>query len=413
MGLYNSLGMSAESVCHWEMASLVSEVRLNHAHRRIEISSSCPPDYGFGLGTFNLRELIDIIRMDLGDELSTVQAILAAYPNTAFSHVHSVVSSVDALEVENPRRCLAVWPYLLHKPVSASESVAALAQMVLFATQEPGSFGESRRGYVREMVAQSLRSRPFDYTIRAFQQRVESQLSAMPADAHSGEPLHRCCREFLDSLGRAGLDMAIAAQSHVDSGDALVTYGYSTNVLDVLKEARKRGKYPIVYVVEYYEPAGSIRLATVECERMAGEVRNLDLEVYIVPLTALAHVLRELKDKRIPAKVLIGTHGVTHEDDLLCKVGAYMLVLTARDLGMQIIAFAASMKRVAQEPVGGQEQALEPADRITRYVEHPRLRNVKWPCPVMDVVPHGLVDVLITESGIKVLENAGKPPAGD
>ena len=63
--LYISLGMPMESAVHWEKAKLITAIDFDHKNRRILLTGQCPPKFDFGLGAFDLGEIIEIVRRDI------------------------------------------------------------------------------------------------------------------------------------------------------------------------------------------------------------------------------------------------------------------------------------------------------------------------------------------------------------
>lgn len=415
MALYNSLGMPQDAVCHWERAKLISDVEFDRTRNRINLRGLCPPVFNFGLGSFDLQEITEIVRSDVEEELRSVQPVLMAYPNTAFWEVTREIFHAISLTIHKEKQCLAVWPYLLHIPSSATETVAALIQLLLFAIQkgeDNHNLGDAWRKNLLAIIGETEKARPVDFMIRNLHKKVLEAMKSLAPEAGTAEPVKKCLQDSLKEIEKNCFDLAQKARQLIDPQDVLVVYGFSTNIAKLLENLR--GQYSnVIYVVDCYRPVGRVHLSADENERVIGFAQGLGFEqVVFVQLAALPQALNDLKQRRVPCKILLGTHGVLENGDFLCKVGSYMIVSTARQFDAQVVAFAEKTKFLSN----GESDAIVAAfDRLfprKEWTQHPVFNNTPCIDPAMDLIPKSLItDVVREEQEEPDSSNTCNPPA--
>jgi translation initiation factor 2B subunit (eIF-2B alpha/beta/delta family) len=404
MELYKSLGMPQEAAKYWERAKLITGVHFDHTNRRISLTGYCPPKFDFGLGEFDLREIIDIVREDIEEELRSVQPILLRYPNVYFGEVIAEISGSSAVDGEN--QYLAVWPYLLEKPGGSTEAAAALAQMLLFAVkdgQKNGNLGTAWQGSTLfPVMNKTQESRPFDFMIRNLCQGVRGILMKCPSDeAKCADALTEYLQGFLNGINESCRKIAERAPALIGPNDVLVVYGYCRDIAMFLETLKTKAKCNnTLYIVDYPQPVGKIQLGPSETKRMATFAGKLEFnEFRFLWLGALPQALRELTGKR-PCKVLLGTHGVLKSKSLLCKVGSYMIANTAKQFGAQVIAFTEETKFLingeSDEEVASPERLFS-SDKMCK--RHPTMIDTLCLMPEIDLVPKELVDLVLAEKG--------------
>jgi len=404
MTLYVSLGMPENARVHWEKAKLIPAVHFDHANRRITLTGCCPPKFNFGLGEFDLGEIIDVVRQDVEKELRSVQQVLLPYPNTYFGEVKSDIYRPDHLELHEEEQYMALWPYLLDKPSGSTEAAAALAQMLLFPVKEGNKSSNLGKAWqdntLLAIMNKTQESRPFDFMIRNLCQGVRGILMKCPPDeAKSAEALTGYLQGFLNEINQSCRKIAELAPALIGPNDVLVVHGYCRDIA-VFLESVKTKYNNTLYIVDYPEPIGKIQLGPSETERMVTSAHKLKFnEFRLLSLGALPQALGELGGKR-PCKVLVGTHGVLKSKDFLCKVGSYILAITAKKIGAQVIAFAEETKFLIN---GEPEQNVVSREKLFSSEKmckrHPTMIDTLCLTPEIDLVPKELVDLVLTEKG--------------
>jgi translation initiation factor 2B subunit (eIF-2B alpha/beta/delta family) len=363
------------------------------------------------MGKFDLGELIHKVSGSVQEELLSVQDVLGEYHNLAFREVNHNIHLIESLSVESPRRCLALWPYLLHERArTATEAAAAIVQLLLLTAKMMPDFEVAARETVEYILDEALRSRPFDFMLRNLSRNVRATVSdASKTPKVITERLVSYLHDFKDRMGTRSSEMAREAAGLVDPGDVLIVYGYSTNVAKFLENSRRTRNVPL-YVVDCHRPGCTADADAEENRRIAVLARELGLQVNFVGLAGLSQVLADLRQRGAVCKVLLGTHGVLRNNDLLCKVGTYSLVLTARAFEAAVIAFADPEKFL--DP-GENDEDLAGSERILQAGSLRPLPEVGGiPCilPAMDRLPRRLVDRVVGEGLAAATGTAGEQP---
>ena len=399
--LYNSLGMSYESACHWEKPKLISRIRFCHTKQQIKIESHCPQVYKFARGEFDLTDIVEIARRGVHEELQSVQTVLLAYRNTAFKEVKKEIYTLNSINVRIPQMCLGVWPYLLNRSWSATETAAALVQILIFEIKESGDFGAPWCERVRGMFAEAMKWHPADFMIRNLRKEVDNKLSEMSDDAPSAEGLRTYLKKYMEKIGQNCDSMVSSVKKLFNPNDTMIIHGYSVNIYKFL-EAIKDDHHGPVYVVDYSEPSDELQLGLGENQRIMEYLQELGYKkVYLIDQGVLPQVFAEVREHGSMGKILLGTHGVLKNGDLLCKVGSFGLVLTGKAFEdcVKTIAFAVTTKCLKNEiddkdviGKGGvlRDDNLKPLDFVN---------NAQRVEPRVDVVPRNLVNYLVTEKG--------------
>lgn len=409
--LYDAVGMPAESVCHWEATDLITNVRFSHDDMTITFTAEIPPPFCFEVGVFDFSDLVQNVCQSVGRTLQGIRDVLAPYPNIGFTRVDSRVHRISALAFQSPRRCLAFWPYVLHQASrSSTDAAAATIQLIIFAARTRADFGASSNETVEAILAEALRSRPFDFLLRNLGHKVRAVLSE-PASSPEGltEKLVAELTTFLDAMKANTSAVVREASAVVDPNDVLFVYGYSTGIVGFLEHTRHSRSAPL-YVVECSSSFDDPEATHEEDHRTSALVHSLGLDVRLVSLSGLASLLADFAARNVASKVLFGTRGVLPNGDLLCRPGTYSLALTARCFGARIVAFANREKvlrrnQASEDVTNAQGRVVETRARL-----RPPLDDVPWIVPTIDVVPCTLVDVVLGVSPIQSrADDAGSP----
>lgn len=402
MQLYISLGMPAEARVHWERADLIRDVRFDHEERQIVLKGHYPGKFEFGLGKFDVREVGEMICENVREVLRGVQQTLSAFSNTDFREVRHAPYGMHAIDYQQRRRCLHMWPYFLSRPISPTEAAAALAQMLLLSTQEgeeSGDLGSQWRKEIHQIMDKTQSLRQQDFMIRNLCIGVAERLSQLPKGAKSAGKLKQYLIEFMQSIKKNCDRLAARARNLIGDNDVLVLYGHSVNIERLLRDIEKNHS---VYIVDCYRPLGGYPVFN-ENKKVFETVKGLRFNNYkFLQLASLAGALDELKREKAPCKLLLGTHGRLKGGDMLCKVGSRMIANVAEQFGADIIAFCGTTKFLADgaaidDEIAGPEQLFSSEDEKM----HPELVDVPYVAPKMDRVPKRLVDMVVTEKGVE------------
>lgn len=414
MTLYSSLGMPQEAARHWKKGKLITAVDFDHTNRRITITGRCPPIYDFGLGKFDLCEIVEIVRQDIEQELRSVQNILLPYANIYFGKVDADIHRPSHLELHEEKQYLAVWPYLLDKPIGPTESVAALIQMLKFAVKvraKRGDLGKIWQDNVfLPIISKTQELRPFDFTIRNLSCGVKDILSKSVSQAVLVGSLNKYLSDFLDSVNINCTDIAKSAANLVDCNDVLIVHGYSNNIARFLENLRESNSNTL-FIVNYDQPFGKIQLGPDENERILEFANKLGFsQINFLPLASLAEALNVLQRSNLSCKVLLDTHGIVKSDDshckeFICKVGSYTLALMthvaiAKNLDIKLVVLAGKVKFLNTSEYDEEVTRHERLLTAKHYKRHPIVINAMCPMPKVDFVPKELVNLVVMGDGV-------------
>ena len=401
MGLYISLGMPEEARVHWERADLIKDVRFEHDDRMVVLKGHYPRTFYFGLGEFDVQEVGEMICDNVRRELRSVQQTLSLFSNTDIRDVRHITYRIQAKDYLQKRQCLHLWPYFLSRPFSATEAAAALAQMLLLSTEQAedsGDLGDEWRKDMCQMMEKTKSLREHDFMIRNLCISVEKLLSILPENTKSASKLTKCLKRFMKSIEDNCRKLVGHSLKEIGPDDVLVVYGHSINIDQLLRDM---GTRHLLYIVDCYKALDDHQVLD-ENKKIAELVKGLGFSRYkFLQLASLAEVLGELKRKKVPCKMLLGTHGRLKGGDLLCKVGSHIIAATAKRFGVEVIAFCEKTKFLANcikdNEIAGPEKIFSSEDEKM----HPQLVNVPYVAPKMDRVPKELVNAVITESGVE------------
>lgn len=393
MALYVSLEMPKEAAVHWEKAKLITAVDFDHTNREIILTGQCPPKFDFGLGEFDLGEIVEIVRKDIDKELQSVQPILLPFPNVYFGEVKADIFTPFHSGLYEEKQYLALWPYLLDKSSNSTEAAAALVQVLLFCAEEgkrTGKFGVGWQEEIHDIVNKVTDSRPLDFMIMNICNDVRKIASSPPKRAMSVHSLSKHIEEVMKTIKENCKRIADNARRIIEPGDVLVVYGHST---DIEKSLRNLEKQHSLYIVDCYSEATGTHLESDENKRIRDLAHELGFtEVRYLQLQALAQAVGELKRNNRSCKLLLSTHGVPKKGGFICKVGSYTLAAIAKKLKAKVVVFADDMKvlknGIPDKEIARPEKLFSSKECKQRLV------------PKMDLVPRSLVDFVVTEKDV-------------
>jgi len=390
--LFQSLRMDLRDALYWNKRHrILSDVKFDHNKGNIWITYFCPDEYVMTWGKLDLREIVSFIEKDIEEELELIQPELQPFVNTCFYKVLAEAKVMPALADEIEGRYLAMWPYFLHKPNSATEVQEALTETTLLTLKNINAERDWEKviDVIDGMFEQAIRWHPYDFTLRNFYRQIKT----IGAKGEK-EGLEKELKSYVDLIGSTYKQMTGYARDKIGNNDALFVHGYSVNVLKFLEEIRPEHKGR-VYLVRCNPFETDLYIGPDENERMAERLSELGYDFVMIGPEDLPHILNMLKRSRIPRKVILGTHGVLKNEDLLCKIGSHAMVYTCRGYRAKIIAFAASCKFLKSGEIDDEE-----VRRAILITERDIKNNKKLQ---LDILPRGYVDYLVTDEGINLL----------
>ena len=413
--LYISLGMKGESLQHWKRAGLIKSVEKDEtdiSSKTIKVTGNYPVAHEFEPGKpehgkFDLKDVGDIICEDIRAELWSVRPVLSQYPNTCFVDVVHNFRHMKALG-KGEERYVALWPYVLSKLTSSTETTAALVEVLLFAAKRGLQSGNQRRPWrkrILDIIERVQDSHPFDFMIRNLCEDVKKKVG----DKHT---LAKELITYLNDIKKKNREncnkMAEHAIDVINPGESVILYGHSTNTLQLLKEMPQKDSHQL-YIVECYEKEGT-HLNEKEDMKIKNRVCALGFNnVRFVYFHAFAQALGELKKEQQACKFLLGTHGVVREQgednsivikEFICKTGSNIVATVAKQLETaEVIIFADNEKilrnGLSTDDIDGWAKVFS----WENGTEHPEL-GIPYLPHTMDIVPISIVDYYVNEEGV-------------
>jgi translation initiation factor 2B subunit (eIF-2B alpha/beta/delta family) len=394
LGLYRSVGMSVSHALHWERAQLITDIEFDHNNRQIVIVANCPQPHKYFGGSFDLRKVVDIIQRDIIKELESVQVVLLPWSNLFFLNVTIKTRILKSMEYCDKDQYFALWPYLLQDPRSSTEASAAFVQIVLFVLEVKDINWIFE---IRKIIDEIRKLRPLDFMLINICVMIDAIINKQDVGEEQKKLL---LKEYLISFQvtiEENCEKIIQfARELIQPGDVLFVFGYSINIEKVLREISAKIK---LFVVDCYEPLVGGFLDN-ENNKLIDVVKETGIkseDIQFIQLYSFPHVLSNLNNAHNKVTVLLGTHGVLENNDILCKVGSELLARAANDYGAQVVAFAEKMKFLHLIDQKDRD-AITDCSKEEKCITHPEFK-VKCIEPKMDTVSHDLVQILITEEG--------------
>lgn len=413
--LYISLGMKGEALQHWKRAGLIKSVEKDEtdiSSKKIKVTGNYPDAHEFELGKpergmFDLKDVGDIVCGDIRAELWSVRPVLSQYPNTCFVDVIHNFRHMKALG-KGEERYLALWPYLLNKLTSSTETTAALVEVLLFAAKRGLQNLNRRRPWrkrILDIIVRVQDSHPFDFMIRNLCEDVKKKV----CDKHTlAEELIKYLKDVKKNNRDDCNKMAEHAIDVINPGESMILYGHSTNTLRLLEEIPQKESHQL-YIVECYREA-STHLKENEDKKIKNRVYALGFKnVRFVYFHAFAQALVGLEREKRACKFLLGTHGVVREQDennkivtkeFVCKIGSSIIASMAKRLETAEVVIFAGNEKILRNGLSPND--IAGWDKLFSWENgkgHPEL-GIPYLPPTMDIVPISIVDYYVSEEGV-------------
>lgn len=192
--------------------------------------------------------------------------------------------------------------------------------------------------------------------------------------ANGAEP-HVAVQDAIDAIEQAPEGMTLAARSVIPN-DTVMTYSYSSTVIEVLSRIKPRRA-----IVSEGRPLG-------EGLAQARELRSAGIAVTFITEAEMALFVQEAD------AVVVGADTILPEGDFINKIGTRLLALAAKDADVPFYSVAETLKVVApSEPIPfAPEEGRSREITSARWLE---VRNV-----IYESTPGRLVAAYITEEGL-------------
>lgn len=183
--------------------------------------------------------------------------------------------------------------------------------------------------------------------------------------------------------------IATHGSKRIVDGDVILTHSYSSTVIELFREALKRGIKFSVIVTES-RPIGEGKLT-------ASIVSKMGLETTLIVDSAVRFIMKRV------SKVFVGADAVAANGAVVNKVGTSAIALAAKEARVRTYVAAGTYK-MGLETVFGElikgivlsdAELIIPKDRIPELAGKVLVR-----APLFDVTPPEYIDAIITESGV-------------
>ncbi len=193
-------------------------------------------------------------------------------------------------------------------------------------------------------------------------------------------------QRFVEKQERALKKIAEIGSNLIQSGDIILTHCNSDTVNMILEKAWRDGK-------------GIEVICTETRPRYQGIITVKELSSSGIPTTLIvdsaAHlIMRKLKVN----KVLVGADTICANGDLINKIGTSQIALCAKELDIDFIVAAESIK-FSPESVMGSVVEIEERDP-SEVIKAEKLKDVRVLNPVFDITDARYISMIITEYGV-------------
>jgi len=193
--------------------------------------------------------------------------------------------------------------------------------------------------------------------------------------------------EFFKTIEESVKKIGEIGARRLSSGDVVLTHGYSSSVLSIVKKARKDGK-KIKAIATESRPELEGRL-------VARQLIRMGVPTTLIIDSAVSHFIREVD------KVLVGAEAVAANGAIVNKVGTSTIASVAHESRVRVFA-AASIYKFNPETMFGELIEIEERDPhlVVPRSEVRGLRKLEVRNIAFDVTPPEHIDLIITEIGV-------------
>ena len=193
-------------------------------------------------------------------------------------------------------------------------------------------------------------------------------------------------QRFVEKQERALKKIAEIGSNLIQSGDVILTHCNSDTVNMILEKAWRDGK-------------GIEVICTETRPRYQGIITVKELSSSGIPTTLIVDsavhlIMRKLKVN----KVLVGADTICANGDLINKIGTSQIALCAKELDIDFIVAAESIK-FSPESVMGSVVEIEERDP-SEIIKAEKLKDVRVLNPVFDITDARYISMIITEYGV-------------
>ena len=268
-------------------------------------------------------------------------------------------------------------------------ALASAKALTILARRSKAKSAREFRREVGDVTRQLINARPSSSSMRNCLSYINRELEAT-GDIGLVELrrlIEASASRFVERINEAKVKIGEIGSKRIRNDDTILTHGFSTTVLAVLKRVVAEGKRVHVFVTE--------ARPKLEGREMAWKINDLGLPVTLIVDPAIRVFINEIDH------VLIGAEAIAVNGAVISKVGTAIIATLAHEARVRTLVAAGTYK-LSPETVVGELVEIEEGDR-TEIVD-PKLlvgmKNVRVRNPLHDVTPPQYIDAIITEGGI-------------
>jgi len=227
---------------------------------------------------------------------------------------------------------------------------------------------------------------------------LKQHINQSPMDVTEKEAKERLIASIDDFINErvilAGQAISNFAKAKIHDGDKVLVYGFSSLVVNTLKDAKKSGKNFQVIVVDS-RPSYSGRV-TVK------KLVDYDIPCSYVLINAASYIMKEV------TVVFLGAHALLSNGNVMASTGSAMVAMVAKANNVPVLVCCETYKfceRVQTDSIVfnelGDPDALvrrdDSEDVLTKWRE---MKNLYVLNLMLDVTPSDFVDMVVTELGM-------------
>lgn len=268
-------------------------------------------------------------------------------------------------------------------------ALASAKALTILAKRSKAKTVKKFRRETKSLSRRLVKARPSSSSLRNCVSYINREVEAMGGVklVELRNAVEASASRFVEKINEAKKKIGEIGSKRIMDGDVILTHGFSTTVLSVLKEVAEEGKHVHVFVTE--------ARPRLEGREMAMNVSELGLPVTLIVDSAVRVFINEIDN------VLVGAEAIAVNGAVISKVGTAIIATLAHEARVRTLVAAGTYK-LSPETVVGELVEIEEGDR--KQIVDPKfiakMKNVNARNPLYDVTPPQYIDAIITERGM-------------
>lgn len=266
--------------------------------------------------------------------------------------------------------------------IQGAREVAKAGLRALSLTAEK-SRAKTRKPFLQELqktARQVIETRPTEPALKGCLAKVLARVHSTSIRNVNLLKRHamRACEDVAGQLNTALLQIASFGSDLIENGDVILTHCHSHSVVEILRQAKTRGRDFKVIVTETRPLQQGLKTARDLLQSRIPVIYGVD--------AAIGTFIKDAK------KVLVGCDAVLLDGSIVNKVGTFPLAVLAREFGKPFYVAGETIKIT---------ESVKIEERDPKEVIDPkRLKGARVANPAFDITPAYLIESIITERGL-------------